>query len=86
MRTLGDILEGIMEGGREGVIVSAVSRRAKLSHHPTLEKCGKLISAGLVESKIGKRNHIFTITEKGFQFIKEYREFQNLMEPLNLRY
>lgn len=39
MRTLGDILEVIMEGGREGVIVSAVSRRAKMAHYQTLEKC-----------------------------------------------
>jgi len=86
MRILGDVLEVIIDGGRDGVLVSYVSRRAKLSHNPTLEHCKKLISAGLVESKIEQRNHVFTITEKGFHFIHEYRKFRDLVESFNLRY
>jgi len=86
MRILGDVLEVIIDGGREGVLVSYVSRRAKLSHYPTLKHCKRLISAGLVNSKTENRNHIFTITEKGFHFIKEYRKFRDLVESFNLRY
>jgi len=86
MHALGDILNVIMEGGREGVIVSVISRKAKLSHYATLEKCGKLIAAGLVETKKTVQTHVFTITEKGLIFVQEYRKFNDLIESVNLRF
>ena len=86
MGIMGDILDVTAEGGRNGVIVSAISRKANLSHYAVLDKCQKLISAGLVESVKNDRNRVFLITEKGLQFFQEFRRFQSLVESMNLRY
>jgi predicted transcriptional regulator len=86
MGIMGDILDVTTNGGREGVIVSAISRRANLSHYAVLDKCEKLVTAGLVESVKNDRNRVFTITEKGLEFFQEFRRFQNLVESMNLRY
>ena len=51
MGIMGDILDVTMDGGQRGVIVSAISRKANLSHYAVLDKCEKLINAGL---KIGR--------------------------------
>jgi len=86
MGIMGDILDVTMDGGRNGVIVSAISRKANLSHYAVLDKCEKLVTAGLVESNKTERNRVFMMTEKGLQFISEFRRFQNLVESMNLRY
>ena len=74
MGIMGDILDVTMEGGRSGVIVSAISRKANLSHYAVLDKCEKLVSAGLVESVKNDRNRVYLITEKGLQFFQEFKK------------
>ncbi len=86
MGILGDILDVTMEGGRGGVIISAISRKANLSHYAVLDKCEKLVEAGLVESIKNERNRLYMITEKGLNFFQEFRRFQDLVESMNLRY
>jgi len=86
MGIMGDILDVTMEGGRNGVIVSAISRKANLSHYAVLDKCEKLVTAGLVESVRNERNRIYMITEKGLGFFQEFQRFQDLVESMNLRY
>src|SRR5207249_10679736 len=73
MGIIADILVVTMDGGSQGVIVSAISRRANLSHHAVLEKCQKRIDAGLVESMKAERNRLFKITEKGIRFFQEFQ-------------
>ena len=86
MGIIADILGVTMDGGSQGVIVSAISRRANLSHYAVLEKCQKLIDAGLVESIKDDRNRLFMITEKGIRFFQEFQRFQNIVQTMNLRY
>ena len=86
MGIMGDILDVTMDGGRNGVIVSAISRKANLSHYAVLEKCQKLVEAGLVESVKNDRNRVYLMTEKGVRFFQEFRRFQSLVESMNLRY
>ncbi len=86
MGIMGDILDVTMDGGRDGVIISAISRRANLSHYAVLYKCDKLVTAGLVDSIKNDRNRVFMITEKGLEFFQEFRRFQSLVESMNLRY
>ena len=83
---MGDILDVTTSGGREGVIVSAISRKANLSHYAVLDKCQKLIEAGLVNSVKDERNRKYMVTEKGLQFVQEFQKFQSLVESMNLRY
>jgi predicted transcriptional regulator len=86
MGIISDILGVTMDGGTQGVIVSAISRRANLSHYAVLEKCQKLIDAGLVESMKDNRNRLFVITEKGIRFFQEFQRFQSIVQMMNLRY
>ena len=78
MGIMGDILDVTADGGRDGIIVSAISRKANLSHYAVLDKCEKLVEAGLVESIKTDRNRVFQITEKGLQFFQEFKRFQGL--------
>ena len=64
MGIMGDILNVTADGGRDGIIVSAISRKANLSHYAVLDKCEKLVEAGLVESVKNDRNRVYLITEK----------------------
>ncbi len=86
MSIMGDILDVTMEAGRGGVIVSAISRKANLSHYAVVDKCQKLASAGLVETVRSDRNRIYLITEKGLQFFQEFSKFRGIVESMNLRY
>ena len=86
MGIMADIVHVTMDGGREGVIISAISRKANLSHYAVLDKCAKLVTAGLVDSVKNDRNRLFMITEKGLEFFQEFRRFQDLVESMNLRY
>src|SRR5574340_295288 len=86
MGIIADILGVTMDGGVQGVIISAISRRANLSHYAVLEKCQKLIDAGLVESMKDDRNRLFKITEKGIKFFQEFQRFQGVVQKLNRRY
>ena len=86
MGLMGDILDVTANGGRDGIIVSAISRKATLSHYAVLDKCEKLVEAGLVESVKNDRNRVFQITEKGLGFFQEFKRFQQLVESMNLRY
>ncbi len=86
MGIMGDILDVTMDGGRDGVIISAISRKANLSHYAVLDKCEKLVTAGLVDSVKNERNRLFMITAKGLEFFQEFRRFQDLVESMNLRY
>ena len=86
LRVLGDILGSIKEAGRQGLIVSNISRKANLAYYITMEKCQSLVSAGLIEEKILDKKKVYVITEKGLEFNEEYENFQSLVDPLNLRY
>jgi predicted transcriptional regulator len=65
---ISDILSVTIDCGRNGAIISSISRRANLSHYAVIEKCKKLADAGLVKSLNNSRNRIFAITEKGISF------------------
>ncbi len=81
MGIMGDILDVAMEGGRQGTIVSAISRRANLSHYAVIEKCEKLSSAGLVESVRTDKNRLYTITEKAYSLSKNSEDFNQCSIP-----
>jgi predicted transcriptional regulator len=83
---ISDILSVTMESGREGTIISAIARRANMSHYAAIEKCQKLIDAGLVESLSNDRNRIFVITEKGIQFFQEIKKVIEAAQVIKIRY
>ena len=86
MGILSDILTVTREEGQNGIIISAISRKANLSHYAAVDKCNKLIEAELMEKTTDERNRLFILTEKGRLFFEELERFQNLMKSLKLKY
>jgi predicted transcriptional regulator len=83
---ISEILSVTMDCGRQGAIISSIARRANLSHYAVIEKCQKLIDAGLVESTNNNRNHTFIITEKGVQFFQQLQKFLETVQEVKIRY
>ena len=86
MGILSDILTVTREEGQNGIIISAISRKANLSHYAAVDKCNKLIEAELMKKTTDERNRLFILTEKGRLFFEELEKFQNLMKSLKLKY
>jgi predicted transcriptional regulator len=82
---VGDVLKACMERGIEGIPISHISMKAKLSYNMAVETCRKLIDADLIEPTSGKRKY-FKITEKGMGFFWEFQKFQDLVKEIKLRY
>lgn len=80
-----DIMSVTAYEGQSGIRVSRISHKANLSHYVVVEKCQRLIDAGLIELNQNKRNRIYNLTEKGITFYNELTRFQSLVSSLNLR-
>jgi predicted transcriptional regulator len=80
-----DILGAAIDGGRHGVIASDISRRANLSHCTMIEKCQKLINAGLIDLRQIERKTLFCVTEKGIWFFHELQRFQDVAKTMKIR-
>lgn len=85
MGIMHEILSIAAFGGQNGVNVSKIASKANLSHYAVIDKCDRLIDAGIIERHMNKRNRIFTLTEKGRMFFVELDRFQGLVNSLNLR-
>ena len=85
MSIMGDILDATADCGTEGIIISALTRRANLNHYVALAKCQKLVEAGLVESTVSSGRRAFTVTSKGHEFVQEFRRFQGIAGSLGIR-
>ncbi len=86
MGMISDILGVTMDCGKQGAIISSISRRANLSHYTAIEKCQKLVDFGLMESKSSKKSRTFVITEKGIQFFREMQKFIEIVQAVKIRY
>jgi len=86
MGIISDILCATINLDRQGEIISAIARKANLSHYATIKKCQKLVDSGLMESVINKRNRIFIITEKGIEFFQELQKFLEIVQTTKIRY
>ena len=61
---ISEILGVTMDAGRDGAIISSISRRTNLSHHTLIENCQKLIDAGMAKSTNNKQSY-FCCYRKG---------------------
>lgn len=81
-----DILRIIAESGRDGAIISAVSRMANVSHNSVNAKCQKLVDANLIESVKDSRGCTFFITEQGVTFFGQLCKFTDMLKSASIRY
>ncbi len=86
MGIISDVLGVVMDGGKQGSIISSIARNANLSHYTALEKCQKLVGFGLMESIVDNKNRTFVITEKGMLFFHEMQKFIELVQEVKIRY
>jgi predicted transcriptional regulator len=86
MAVISDILTVAMDSGRGGTIISAITRRANLSHSVALKKCQKLIDLGFMESIKNKKNQVFIITEKGILIFHQLQRFIDFVKSFKIRY
>ena len=86
MGIISDILGVAMDCGKQGAIISSISRRANLSHYTAVEKCKKLVDFGLIESESDTRTRTYVITEKGVQFFQELQKFIEIIQNIKIRY
>ena len=85
MAIMHDIMSFTAHEGVHGVKISALSRKANLSHYTVIEKCHGLTEAGLIQMFHDERNRIYVLTEKGLKFYEELARFLNLVQSFNLR-
>jgi len=83
---ISEILSATMDSGKDGAMISSISRRTNLSHYALIENCQKLIDAGMMQSINNPRNHIFLITEKGIQFFRELQKFIEIARLVQMRF
>jgi predicted transcriptional regulator len=84
LEILAEILQIIMDGGIEGVKISEISLKARLSYDSAVDNCKKLANAILIEPERRGRNYIFKINAKGMDFFREFKIFQDMVHHLNL--
>jgi predicted transcriptional regulator len=75
-----DMLHIIADGGRDGVIVTDISRKSNAAHDMVIEKCKILLRSGIVESEVNGRNRIYRITQEGIKFFADVRNLQELVQ------
>lgn len=80
-----EILSLLASNGLHGVSVSAISRVANVSYNSTNSICGKLKTGGLVRSAKTGRNHRYTITESGREFLGRLRRFVDEVRSVDIR-
>lgn len=83
---ISDILNILVDSGRNGIIISSIGRKANLSHYTAVEKCQKLTNVGLVKPTIIDNRHTFTITEEGIQFFQQMQKFLSTIQEIKIRY
>ncbi len=78
------VLETVKDANRSGIKTTSLLTKANLSHS-RLEKFVKnLTGAGLINKIEYDGKNVFVITEKGRQYLEQYRKFADVAESFGL--
>jgi predicted transcriptional regulator len=81
---VGDLLMVTSDCGMEGAKTSALLTRANLSHGRLTKFLNNLTGNGLINKIEFDGRHTFVITEKGRQYLNEYKRFSGIAETFGL--
>ncbi len=81
---VGDLLMVTQDCGMEGAKTSALLTRANLSHGRLTKFLQNLTGNGLINKIEYDGKHTFVITEKGRQYLEEYKKFSDMAESFGL--
>ena len=79
-----DVLTITHDANRSGITVTSLLTKANLSHSRLEKFVKKLTGAGLVNKIEYDGKNVFVITEKGRQYLEQYRKFTDVAESFGL--
>jgi len=78
------VLDATQEKGREGIRVTTLMNRSNLQHTRLKKLLGKLVGNDLIVEFKVKDRQTYVITEKGIQYLEQYRKFSDLAGSFGL--
>lgn len=81
---IGDVL-GIAEDSGIGINHTSLLRRANLSHRSLRRIVTRLVSTELVREQVTEGQRVYSITVKGRDYLKMYRQFASISGAFGLR-
>ena len=83
-QVVGQVLQATQEKGREGIIITTLMNRSNLQHTRLKKLLCKLIANDMVVEFKTKKKQTFVITEKGIQFLEEYKKYNDIAQSFGL--
>lgn len=79
------IMETITNTGQDGILISVIARKAGISHTSVLDKCQKLVNAGLLKTDVGHKSRRYFATDEGLRFFAMLTKYAELLQTMNVR-
>ncbi len=83
-KVVGQVLQATQDVGRDGIKVTALMNKSNLPHTRLKKLLGKLISNEMIVEFKVKDKQTFVITEKGIQFLEQFKKFNDLAESFGM--
>ncbi len=83
LQVIYDILEVIRDKG-ENIKPTHILYKSNLSHQMMQQYLGELITKEFIIEKENEKGKTYSLTEKGFEYLKEYRQITKFVESFGL--
>jgi predicted transcriptional regulator len=83
LQVIYDILEVIRDKG-ENIKPTHILYKSNLSHQMMQQYLGELITKEFIIEKETKKGKTYSLTEKGFNYLKEYQQITRFVESFGL--
>ncbi len=83
LRVIFDILDVIREKG-ETIKPTHILYKSNLSHQMMQQYLNELIGKGFLIEKVAEKGKTYSLTEKGFNYLKEYNKITTFVESFGL--
>ncbi|HJS68554.1 MAG TPA: winged helix-turn-helix domain-containing protein [Nitrososphaera sp.] len=81
---IGDVLRVAEESGN-GINHTSLLRKTNLSHATLCKIIANLVSAGVISEQLARRQHVYSITIKGKDYLDRYRQFAGVSDAFGLQ-
>jgi predicted transcriptional regulator len=85
VKIVGDVLRIADESGMAGVNLTALLRKANLSHGRLVSVALKLMDAGLIDEQMQEGQRIYVITSRGRDYLRRYQQFAETAHAFGLK-
>lgn len=81
---IGDVLRIAEESGN-GINHTSLLRKTNLSHATLCKIISNLVSAEIISEQLAHRQHVYSITMKGRDYLNRYRQFADVSDAFGLK-